>query len=1478
MDKDFSCETSQKTMKITCAAFMLLIQTLRCLASDDSPFQLTNTAGFCLVKTNNKCDDIRWTSSERLLVPEKKKCVGAQGKSVGSEISIYDCDENSDLQKWECKNGTVLALKGQELYIELTADNRAVLSRTIGPNNQLTISGTSSGACSRTYRELFAIGGNAAGMPCMFPFHYKDQWFSDCTTFEAGNSLWCAVETKFQSERWGYCPVTTKIDWTVHPTTGAYYQLNTQAALTWNQAEVSCKQQGATLLSITDPHEQAYVTALLGSSGSKLWLGLILDPEHGWKWHSGRPYRYLKWDSGHPLLEPGNICSIIDPAVQFSWQSSPCSKKLGYICYSKAADAVPTQAIEQGFCSRPWIPYNGHCFHLNRTQRIWTDAQRECRSLGGDLVSIRNVEDQSFLISSLEYTSTDELWIGLNDRKTEGLFEWIDHADVSFTSWEFGKPVVSTQVNDCVLIRGEKGNWADRACGEKHGSICMKMSALKPPGDVAVVSDAGCKSRWRRHGSYCYFVGTQAKTFDEAKADCTSSGSYLVDVSSALDNAYLVSLVGLRPEKHFWLGLSNQKKIDQFVWTNKDSVWFTHWNADMPGHIRGCVAMTTGVFAGLWDVLPCTKREKYICKYLADGAAPTSAPETPAPTGTCKDGWTRLESRPYCFKMFPESSSSSSSSSSRRSWFNARDYCRTIGGDLLSIHSSSELEALPERYGRLWIGLSAPDPTNGYVWSDGSPLQFQHWQDDEPNNKNNVESCAEMLMHQRDSRGSWNDLHCETALGWLCQIRIGVTPKAPPRPPAPDHNRTKDGWFDRNGTQYYFNSRSMAMEEARRYCQQQHGDLVSIGSEDEAVYLWKQISKNYGSYWIGLNVDLDKTYSWMDGSPVVFQRWDEDQPVFLRNDENCAAMTNSMGFWHDFNCGYEHKSICKRSGTPDANATVAPTVAPKGGCPHNWMKMDSKCYNVVNKQSETWEGAKTQCKAMQGNLASISSRRVQLFLTTKLAEAPTINLWIGLKKARGSSFFWTDGRPMRYNNWGEERSRMRRSFQMYEDYDMYRHHRPSYSYEKSCAMMTTDSETGIGKWIKKSCNDTYGYICIRKIDANLPDSPEPTIAADYVKMGNDSIKIVTQKKNWEDANKFCESEGASLASMRNEWSRVYIEMMALNLKVPMWIGLNKNKTGGYFRYIGGWRMNYANWDRREPSSNQNQNCVYVTEDGKWKTSDCNENMASICMKTTDVAPTDSSDFPGYCPEDQDNPNFRSSSSSRHMSMSMHRHRPSNAPSWLPYRAHCYLFSTDRIEWPSASANCMIHGGNLASIEDPAEQEFIYSSIQTYRDSQSAFWIGLYKTHRGTWQWLDKSVMDFSNWRQGQPDENNYGSIKTTDGKWATGSRWYDRGYICKVAKVLRENPKPTESPIEEQKTRGRVTLAVVLVITVMAIGIATAWFFFKKSGGRLPIPEKLSTFDNPLFFNNERSPPDLVDTNKLVENAEEENPAPVITV
>ncbi|KAF7668437.1 hypothetical protein LDENG_00014640 [Lucifuga dentata] len=1441
-----------RTMRTTCAAFVLLIQTFHCLASDDSYFNLSNkTTGFCLAENHDFCYPMRWTSGDRIMVLYKRKCLGAQGKSVGSEINLYDCDEKSDLQKWECKNETVLALKGENFYIELKAQGVAVLSKTIGPNNHLIISGTSSGACTRTYREWFTIEGNAYGQPCMFPFLYENKWYDDCITSDAsGKRRWCAVETKYDNGIWGFCPTNSKENWKKHPITGAYYQINTQSALTWSQAQTSCKQQSASLLSITDPHQQAYIMQLLGTGNSQVWTGLTLDTEHSWQWSDGRPYRYLKWDSGHPLGNPGHNCAVLNADVQYSWQSSQCSKKLGYICYNKGT-LDPTPEVQTGFCSNPWIHYNGHCFHLNRMQKTWSAAQLECRKEGGDLVSIRNVEDQSFVISQLGFASSDELWIGLNDRTTEGLFDWSDHSTVTFTTWEFGEPAISAIQEDCVLIRGANGNWADRVCEEKHGFICMKPSASEPSGDE-VEQNIGCKAGWKRHGSYCYFVGSQTKTFDEAKDDCKSSDSYLADVSNGVDNAFLVSLVGMRPEKYFWLGFSNQKHTDMFVWTNTDSVKFTHWNTGMPGHLQGCVAMTTGIFAGLWDVLPCTSQEKYICKHLAEGAVLTPVPLTLSPP-KCAEGWSPVGSRISCFKVF-------SGYSSKKTWYEARDYCRAIGGDLLSIHSAAELQV--QRGALAWIGLSAPDPATGYVWSDGTPLNFQHWEDGKPDNKNNVESCVEFKTYRKDSSGSWNDVHCESYKDWLCQIRAGVTPKPPPDNPVPDYNRTSDGWVEWGGNQYYFRDARVAMEDARHFCQQRHGDLVTINSEAERVFLWKRISRQYWNYYIGLTVDLDRTFGWMDGSPVVFQSWEENQPDFQNFDENCAIMVSSTGFWHDWNCGTQHKSICKRSGSPPINTTAAPTVPPRGDCPLNWQKLDSKCYSINTRQMDTWDGARKQCQAMGGNLASIMSRGAQVSLLSKMAETPTSDLWIGLVALQSSSYRWTDGRPLRYSNLGTDRSLYSMSLYEFRMKHLFseRHRHPFFELnEKKCVVINTNPSFGVGKWMPMPCNDTKGFVCLRNLDTTLPDSPEPPIPITYVKVANDSIKAVIQNMTWDQANKQCQDDKANLASLRNEWTQNYMELLALKLQSPLWIGLNKEKTGGYFRYTDGWHMSLANWWYGEPKSDRS--CVYVDMNGKWKTAFCNRTMNSVCMQSTDVAPTESNDFPGVCPE------YKEES---------YGQRPFT---WLPFRGHCYVFVTNEKTWSEASVSCVQHGGVLASIEDLSEQEFLQRNVKTFQDSHVSFWLGLFKTHKGQWLWWDKTVMDYTNWAKDEPDDNIYGEISSADGTWNAGRQWYRRSYICKTSKVILPAPIPVprKPAVVDPRMRSRIGMAVTLVIAGLAMGTVIVLVLWKKTGHRLPIPEKITTFDNPLFFNNERAHPGVVDTTKLIENAEEQNSEPEVS-
>uniref|UniRef100_A0A8C7MYG2 Mannose receptor, C type 1b n=1 Tax=Oncorhynchus kisutch TaxID=8019 RepID=A0A8C7MYG2_ONCKI len=881
-------------------------------------------------------------------------------------------------------------------------------------------------------------------------------------------------------------------------------------------------------------------------------------------------------------------------------------------------------------------PVTGAFYQVNLNSALtWHQARTSCQQQGADLASITKPLEQTYLAGSATRLHVP-LWTGLNALKQDSGWQWISGKPLRYFRWDSGESSPSHYALHAALL-WTRVRWATQVCNNQRGFICMKKSTSQPSG-AQVDTNPGCKSHWTRHGSFCYFVGPEIKTFDEAKETCKGSQSYLADVSSRLDNAFLISLVGSRPEQHFWIGLSNQNHIDFFNWTNSNRVRYTHWNAQMPGSRQGCVAMTTGTLAGLWDVLSCTNQEKYICKHLAEGAGPTPEPITPVPP-RCHEGWFPVGYRNYCFKFF------TGPRKDEKTWFEARDFCRVIGGDLLSIHSSTDLH----HGGTSWIGLSAQDPNAGYAWTDGSPLSFQHWMEGEPNNYNGVESCAEMRNSYWDEEGSWNDVNCEGYNDWLCEIPKG------------NYNVTEDGWLEYGGSQYYFNTERLAMENARHYCQQRHGDLVVINGLTENTFLWK---KHLGNHYIGLTVDLDRSFGWMDGSPVVFQRWDNNQPDFKNNDENCVVMSSSMGFWHDYNCGTEMRSICERSGSPPVNSTVPPTAPPTGGCPPEWVRYQSK----VSKRRE-WI-LRSEIKGYTGRMSPLSISMVAVFLTTQMTSGAT-DLWIGLSNLNRDAFVWTDGQAVKYLNLdfikvlGEKR------------------HSPP-------PLLSLSSSFSLLLFIL-----FFLLLC-------------------WVKLANDSYKVLPQNRTWPEARMQCEAEEGQLASTLDELSAAYLELQALKLQTPLWIGLNRNETQGYFRWMDGWPLSMDQWAKDEPS--RDRPCVYLDVEGTWKTALCNHTYPSVCKQSPAVPPTAPPQYTGECIQEE-----------------QEEISGSNSPwSWLPFRGHCYSFVINDIEWADASTSCISKGASLVSIEDPEELRFIKSNLEFLKDSYLSFWIGLYKTHLGNY--------------------------------------------------------------------------------------------------------------------------------------------------
>lgn len=113
----------------------------------------------------------------------------------------------------------------------------------------------------------------------------------------------------------------------------------------------------------------------------------------------------------------------------------------------------------------------------------WQDALQYCiDEMGTMLASIHNDSDhESLLFAAIgtganvsinsSFTSSDYIWIGLNDTNDEGNFDWVDGSSLDYTNWAPSEPGSGGAIRDCVDI--ENALWYDRVC---DGSVSQQTT------------------------------------------------------------------------------------------------------------------------------------------------------------------------------------------------------------------------------------------------------------------------------------------------------------------------------------------------------------------------------------------------------------------------------------------------------------------------------------------------------------------------------------------------------------------------------------------------------------------------------------------------------------------------------------------------------------------------------------------------------------------------------------------------------------------------------------------------------------------------------------------------------------------------------------------------------------------------------------------------------------------------------------------
>ncbi|KAK2151592.1 hypothetical protein LSH36_358g02016 [Paralvinella palmiformis] len=138
--------------------------------------------------------------------------------------------------------------------------------------------------------------------------------------------------------------------------------------------------------------------------------------------------------------------------------------------------SVAQNGEKKWHCPKGWTGYRDGCYKFYSHKVTWSEAEHNCQDQQAHITEIASSKHQTFL---WDLSKQRSFWIGMNDQRVGGVWEYTNEAPVRYFNWRRGFPRAPRFYEaNCVLV-SKRAEWVNRECeARKSRYICSRP--LKP--------------------------------------------------------------------------------------------------------------------------------------------------------------------------------------------------------------------------------------------------------------------------------------------------------------------------------------------------------------------------------------------------------------------------------------------------------------------------------------------------------------------------------------------------------------------------------------------------------------------------------------------------------------------------------------------------------------------------------------------------------------------------------------------------------------------------------------------------------------------------------------------------------------------------------------------------------------------------------------------------------------------------------------